>query len=166
MGLFKKRSDPAEMEAIKADIAAMAARLDQADAEKAELGTRVQKLTSRLETPISTPPSEPPPSLPSPVEQKPPMTDAELDILRARVQRLADRLEQVDARITSISTELANQLTELSGDVEAISVNQPAPDEVVSEIREAQVRLAGEQARYQIAFREDLAALAERLRRP
>jgi predicted nucleic acid-binding Zn-ribbon protein len=166
MGLFKKRADPAEMEAIKADIAAMAARLDQADAEKAELGTRVQKLTSRLETPISTPPSEPPPSLPSPVEQKPPMTDAELDILRARVQRLADRLEQVDARITSISTELANQLTELSGDVEAISVNQPAPDEVVSEIREAQVRLAGEQARYQIAFREDLAALAERLRRP
>ena len=166
MGLFKKRADPAEMEAIKADIAAMAARLDQADAEKAELGTRVQKLTSRLETPISTPPSEPPPSLPSPVEQKPPMTDAELDILRARVQRLADRLEQVDARITSISTELANQLTELSGDVESISVNQPAPDEVVSEIRDAQVRLAGEQARYQIAFREDLAALAERLRRP
>ena len=30
----------------------------------------------------------------------------------------------------------------------------------------AAVRLAGEQARYQIAFREDLAALAERLRRP
>jgi hypothetical protein len=165
MGLFKKRADPAEMEAIKADIAAMAARLDQADAEKVELGTRVQKLTTRLDTPISTPPAEPPPA---PIDPTPPISEAELDMLRARVQRLFDRMDQIDARITSISTELANQLTELSGDVEAISAERSAApdDDVVAEIRDAQVRLAGEQARYQIAFREDLAELAERLRRP
>jgi hypothetical protein len=167
MGLFKKRTDPAEMEAIKADIAAMAARLDQADADKADLGSRVQKLTTRLDTPISPPPAEPPPP---PVDPTPPISEAELDMLRARVQRLFDRMDQIDARITSISTELANQLTELSGDVEALSTAQAAPngavDGIVDEIREAQVRLAGEQARYQIAFREDLAELAERLRRP
>ena len=157
MGLFKKRADPAELEAIKADIAAMAARLDRTDADKDALGSRVHNLTARLET------STPPPPPPGPV--KPPLTEADLDMLRARFQRLSDRLDEVDARITSISTELVNQLTELSGDLEAIAKEHPPTDDIVTEIRDAQVKLANEQARYQIAFREDLADLAERLRR-
>lgn len=161
MGLFKKRTDTAQMEAIKADIAAMAARLDRADADKADLGTTVHGLVTRLETPLSPPP--PPPEGPA---AKPVITEAELDMLRARLQRLSDKLEQVDARITSISTELANQITELSGEVESIATDRPASDDVVTEIRAAQVQLANEQARYQIAFRDDLAELAERLRRP
>ena len=155
MGLFKTRADPAELEAIRADIAAMAARLDRTDADKDELGSRVHSLTSRLETP--------PPPPPEPV--KPVISAADIDILRARVQRLADRLDEVDARITSISTELANQITELSGDVEGIAKEHPPMDYIVTEMRDAQIRLANEQARYQIAFREDLADLAERLRR-
>jgi hypothetical protein len=158
MGLFKKRADPAELEAIKADIAAMAARLDRADADKDELGSRVHSLTTRLETP--TPPPPPPPE---PVQ--PAVTAADLDIMRARLQRLSDRLDAVDARITSISTELANQITELSGDIESIAKEHPPTDDIVTEIRDAQVKLANEQARYQIAFRDDLAGLAERLRR-
>jgi type I site-specific restriction endonuclease len=157
MGLFKKRSDPAELEAIRADIAAMAARLDRTDADKDELGSRVHRLTTRLETPMTPPPP------PEPV--KPALTDADLDMLRARLQRVSDRLDEVDTRITSISTELANQINELSGDVEGIAKEHPPTDDVVTEIRDAQVRLANEQARYQIAFREDLADLAERLRR-
>ena len=161
MGLFKKRADPAELEAIKADIAAMAARLDRADADKDELGSRVHSLTSRLDTPTPTPPPPPPPAEPA----QPEVTDADLDILRARFQRLSDRLDQVDARVTSISTELANQITELSGDIESIAKEHPPTDDVVTEMRDAQVKLANEQARYQIAFREDLADLAERLRR-
>lgn len=161
MGLFKKRADPAELEAIKADIAAMAARLDRADADKDELGSRVHSLTSRLDTPTPTPPPPPPPAEPA----KPEVTEADLDILRARFQRLSDRLDQVDARVTSISTELANQITELSGDIESIAKEHPPTDDVVTEMRDAQVKLANEQARYQIAFREDLADLAERLRR-
>src|SRR5262245_32053712 len=155
MGLFKKRGDTAEMEAVKADIAAMAARLERADADKAELGSRVEGLVTRLDTPAPPPP--PPP--------QPAFTEADLDIFRARLQRLSDRLDQIDARVTSISTELANQLTELSGDLEALAKDHPPTDDVVTEIRDAQVRLANEQARYQIAFREDLAELAERLRR-
>ena len=158
MGLFKKRADPAELEAIKADIAAMAARLDRTDADKDELGSRVHGLTARLDAP--TPPPPPPPE---PV--KPAIRDADLDMLRARLQRVSDRLDEVDARITSIATELANQLNEISGDVEAIAKEHPPTDDIVTEIRDAQVRLANEQARYQIAFREDLADLAERLRR-
>jgi hypothetical protein len=155
MGLFKKRADPAEMEAIKADIAAMAARLERTDAEKADLGSQVQTLTTRLDAPSPPPPPPPPPGV----------TEADLDLVRARLQRLADRLDQIDERITSISTELANQLTELSGDVEGLAKDHPPTDDVVTEIRDAQVRLANEQARYQIAFREDMAELAERLRR-
>ena len=156
MGLFKKRADPAQLEAIKAEIAAMAARLDRADADKADLGSRVHSLTARLET--STPPPPPPPI-------KPAISDADLDILRARLQRLSDRLDAADDRISSIATELANQLTELSGDVESIAKEHPPTDDIVTEIRDAQVKLASEQARYQIAFRQDLAQLAERLRR-
>src|SRR6187401_2866739 len=161
MGIFKKRADPAELEAIKADIAAMAARLDRSDADKDELGSRVHSLTTKLETPATPTPPPPPPEPP-----KPAITEADLDILRARLQRLSDRLDAVDARITSISTELANQITELSGDVESIAKEHPPTDDIVVEIRDAQVKLASEQARYQIAFREDLADLAERLKRP
>jgi hypothetical protein len=160
MGIFKKRADPAELEAIKADIAAMAARLDRSDADKDELGSRVHSLTTKLETPATPTPPPPPPEPPKPV-----ITEADLDILRARLQRLSDRLDAVDARITSISTELANQITELSGDVESIAKEHPPTDDIVVEIRDAQVKLANEQARYQIAFREDLADLAERLKR-
>jgi len=160
MGIFKKRADPAELEAIKADIAAMAARLDRSDADKDELGSRVHSLTTKLETPATPTPPPPPPEPP-----KPAITEADLDILRARLQRLSDRLDAVDARITSISTELANQITELSGDVESIAKEHPPTDDIVVEIRDAQVKLANEQARYQIAFREDLADLAERLKR-
>jgi hypothetical protein len=160
MGIFKKRADPAELEAIKADISAMAARLDRSDADKDELGSRVHSLTTKLETPATRTPPPPPPEPPKPV-----ITEADLDILRARLQRLSDRLDGVDARITSISTELANQLTELSGDVESIAKEHPPTDDIVVEIRDAQVKLANEQARYQIAFREDLADLAERLKR-
>jgi hypothetical protein len=39
-------------------------------------------------------------------------------------------------------------------------------DEVADALRDSQERLASEQARYQIAFREDLARLAEQLKRP
>ncbi len=39
-------------------------------------------------------------------------------------------------------------------------------DMAIDDVRESQQRLAAEQARYEIKFREDLAELAERLRRP
>ena len=188
MGLFKKRvTDPDEIARLKAEIASMSARLQASDEAKGQLDSTVRGLVTRLETP-TPPPPEPPPPVPTvaPVEidklnakierlstrldearAEPTATidPAELEQLTARMQQISERLDEVDQRISSISTELANQITELSGDIEAMGGNEPPSDEIVDELRDAQTRLAGEQARYQIAFRQDLADLAERLRR-
>jgi tetrahydromethanopterin S-methyltransferase subunit G len=87
----------------------------------------------------------------------------EIDTLSAQVQSIAERIDQLDARITSVSTELANQITELSGELDGLGSVEPVT-EVVQQLREAQVKLAGEQARSQIAFRQDLANLADFLK--
>ncbi len=89
--------------------------------------------------------------------------------LQARVDAIAEQLSALEGRLTTVSTELANQLTELGNDIEALNNRPPGTplDEgTLDELRDTQTRLASEQARYQIAFREDLARLAEQLRRP
>lgn len=195
MGLFKKRAtDPAEIDRLKSEIAAMAARLEEADrrladatqrldatdTEKSELGERVRGVAERLDatdsaqielgervrgiaerlaTPLAPPPEEPPP---------PTVDPAALDAVTRRLDELAARLDTVDTRVTSIATELAHQIDELSSELDSRDSAPPATpptDEVVAELRDAQTRLANEQARYQIAFRQDLAQLADRLRR-
>ena len=102
---------------------------------------------------------------PAPTGDLPPLP--ELDDLRTRVDAVAAQLTALDARITSVSTELANQLRELGGDIDALAERPvaAADDESLEEMRDTQVRLANEQARYQIAFRADLARLAEHLQR-
>jgi hypothetical protein len=105
------------------------------------------------------PPVPPPPSSPT-------NDPAELTKVHERLDELAVRLEGVDARITAISTELANQIDELSSEMAGVGDTAPTvTDEIVGELRDAQTRLANEQARYQIAFRQDLAELADRLKR-
>jgi DNA repair exonuclease SbcCD ATPase subunit len=177
MGLFRKReTDTEELDRLRAEIAAIGLRLEASDASKRQLeqqlegmGSRVSAaetrgrhldervggIVERLDTPMA-PPSEPPPAT---------ITDADLDLVRARIDRLADRLDEVDQRITSISTELANQISEISGDLESLGSKEAPTDQIVDELRDAQERLANEQARYQIAFRQDLADLAGRLKR-
>jgi DNA repair exonuclease SbcCD ATPase subunit len=189
MGLFKKRSsDPTELERIKTEIATIAARLERHDVDKQELGTRVDQLKSKVETP---PPPPPAPTPPPPPE----VTANDLHIVRAQIQRVSDRIEQLDGRVTSISTELANQLSELASDMAALEAARqatppppppPTPEPVLvtqqldetmvdelrdsqtqlaADLRDAQAKLAAEQARYQIAFRQELAELVEFLRR-
>ena len=137
-------------------------RLDESDAVKAELGSKIRSLTDRLETPITAPPHAPPaPRRASPVDP------AELEAVRTQIARLTVRLEALDRRITTISTELANQLGELSDDIDTLGKRSEADaidEATLVELRDAQTRLAGEQARYQIAFRQDLAEIAERWR--
>lgn len=90
----------------------------------------------------------------------------QIERLDATMTQLGQRLEELDGRITAISTELANQITELSAEIgESEPDGQSAATELVGELRDAQERLANEQARYQIAFRQDLADLVEQLKR-
>ena len=100
----------------------------------------------------------------------------DLDEIRhdvAALKRQLDaRLSDLDSRITSMGTELANQLTELGHEIDALAAREGGvaggqaeiSDEVIDALRTGQNRLASEQARYEIAFREDLAELAEQLR--
>jgi tetrahydromethanopterin S-methyltransferase subunit G len=106
------------------------------------------------------------------------------DELRAQVGQLAERatatdtearavrdhMALLDQRLTNVSTELANQIGELGRDIDGLGQRVPevadgvVSDEVVDALRGSQVKLANEQARYEIAFRQDLASLAEQLR--
>ena len=108
------------------------------------------------------------------------------DELRSQIGQLAERMTSndtearavrehmalLDQRLTNVSTELANQIGELGRDIDGLGQRVPeivdgsVSDEVVDALRGGQVKLANEQARYEIAFRQDLAALAEQLRRP
>ena len=87
-----------------------------------------------------------------------------------------EHMAVLDQRLTNVSTELANQLSELGRDIDGLGQRIPevaegtVSDEVVDALRGGQVKLANEQARYEIAFRQDLAharrAAATRPRRP
>lgn len=94
---------------------------------------------------------------------------ADLAAWQASHDELRALLAALDERVTAVSTELANQITELGNDLEGVGERTPdgerPPTVMVDELRTGQERLANEQARYQIAFREDLARLAEQLRR-
>lgn len=88
-------------------------------------------------------------------------TDARAALTQARA---------LDERIQNVSTQLANQLGELSRDMDSLANRAPVAsaavvdDEALQTLRSGQVKLAAEQARYEISFREDLAALAEQVR--
>lgn len=158
----------------------LAARTTDADAGRsddvvdpstfASLEERVRALGERFD--LRTPPPPPPPS----AGDDPGSAPLELTEIRTRLNSLVNRVEEVDARITSISLELANQITELGNDLDrrepgtsgagADAGDRAAIAATVEQMRTAQERLANEQARYQIAFQQELAALADRLRRP
>jgi chromosome segregation ATPase len=124
------------------------------------------------------------------------LATTELAELRERLGEITERMNSLDGRVTSVSTELANQLTELSRDIDELNEQAAASadddseaatgsapgagidadelearlgeriDTAIGDVLESTEKLAAEQARYEIKFREDLAELAERLRRP
>lgn len=143
MGLFSKKPsvppvDPAEVEALRLELAVLKARLDSQGEQTAQVATIAERVTA---------------------------TDS-------ATRGLHDRITALDSRLTSVSTELTNQLTELGRDIDALAalapsgpvVADPVSEQRIDEIRDGQVRLAAEQARYEIAFRQDLATLAEQIR--
>jgi len=86
-------------------------------------------------------------------------------------RQATEQVAAIEQRLNSVSTELANQVSELGRDIDGLAAhsNEVASgsisDEVIGSLKTSQVKLAAEQARYEIAFRQDLAALAEQVRR-
>ncbi|MEN9803952.1 MAG: hypothetical protein RIS41_799 [Actinomycetota bacterium] len=88
---------------------------------------------------------------------------------------LVGRLGSLDARIAQVGSEVTHQLGELSGDIDALGRRTDTLDDgikgltelpaLVDGVRTDQARLANEQARYEIAFRQDLAEIVERVQR-
>lgn len=139
MGLFRRATTPAEIEQMRSELISLREAIELHGSTTFELEGRIRSLDSRPE----------------------PAPDRRLDDLAARIAEL-------DSRVTAVSTELANQLTELGHDIDALGARPPGdgPDPAaLGDIRDGQVRLANEQARYQMAFREDLARLAGELKR-
>jgi uncharacterized phage infection (PIP) family protein YhgE len=169
MGLFSRR-DP---DASEARIARLETHLNtlqtyleevaKAEAETATVSTPAPSTPTALAAPGSD--QAPDPSLPP---HPPRIIDAEmveqaLAELTTRMDALAAGITQMDARLSSISTEIANQLSELGNEIDALSQGL-GDEETVTNLKSAQTRLAQEQARYQIAFQQDLAELAERIK--
>ena len=62
--------------------------------------------------------------------------------------------------------EFANQIHELGNGLDRMEKHADSVSaEVIADLRSVQARLAAEQVRYEIAFRQDLTDLAEQLRR-
>ncbi|MEX2625293.1 MAG: hypothetical protein WD225_00310, partial [Ilumatobacteraceae bacterium] len=169
----------------RAELANVRDRVDPALTGVDDLVRRVDAIDDRFATPLTDPP--PPPAA---TGAAPGADRGELDTLGSQLTRLEERITAVDRRVTAVSTELANQLSELGSDIEELTrartsgegpadvgdapvtggetgttVDTGMLEELFDELHDAQQRLASEQARYQIAFREDLARLAEDLRR-
>ena len=84
---------------------------------------------------------------------------------REAARSIAERIAGLEARVSGMGSELSRQLHELGGEIEELSklADEAGVAEVVEALKNAQTRLATEQARYQITFRQDLAALANQL---
>jgi hypothetical protein len=128
-----------------------------------DLADEVTELRQILDRRLSAP-TTPPPRLVDVDE-----VDAAIADLRSHLSRIESQMGQIDQRMTAVSTELANQINELSDEIEQGVLGEDgdtvALDERLAELRRAQEHLANEQVRYQIALRDDLAELAERLKR-
>jgi hypothetical protein len=168
MPLFRRRSEPdPQLAELTNQIALLRARLDA-----------MEEAASRL------PPPRPAAAHPLPPPSVDPLTAPvrkALDDLAARLDaaeqaRIADR-DRVDTRLTELSTTVTDQLHELSGglqtqeerlaafraELEALAAD--SDDERYDDLLERQTRIANEVARQEIAFHEELAALADRLAR-
>ncbi len=94
-----------------------------------------------------------------------------VDVSDASARQTHEQVAALEQRVDSVGQELANQISELGRDIDGLAERTAdvaagtVSDEVMAALRGGQIKLANEQARYEIAFREDLAALAEQVRR-
>ena len=90
-----------------------------------------------------------------------------LSLVTAMTNGLDQKISVIDQRVTKMTTELSHQIHELGSEIESLtkSSQDNASREALEQLRVNQIRVANEQARYEIAFRQDLAELVEQIRR-
>lgn len=210
MSLFKRKSskDLSDVAALRAEVTEMHQQLEASEQSRHLLEARIQSLDATTLSLVSRAGEF------DEITQRMAEVDvikrqvaqidvvnaklASLDMLNSKLTELAERVTisaddarqakdqaaTLHERISNVSTELANQLGELSREIDGLgsiaATPQPSampppaplleaaqslPKEVVDQLRSSQVKLANEQARYEIAFRQDLAMLAEQVKR-
>ncbi len=90
-----------------------------------------------------------------------------LSLVTALTNGLDQKISIIDQRVTTMTTELSNQIHELGSEIETMTKSSQdiVSREALEQLRVSQIRIANEQARYEIAFRQDLAELVEQIRR-
>ena len=90
-----------------------------------------------------------------------------LSLVTALTNGLDQKIAIIDTRLTTMTTELSHQLHELGSEIESLAQasQETASHEALEQLRVNQTRIANEQARYEIAFRQDLAEIIEQIRR-
>lgn len=153
MGLFRRKPsvDPAQLAAVASEVAALreqlealGRRLDTGDADRCQLADVVGVLQQRVAS-VGT-------ELTNQLSE----LSGEIDVLQAR--------PDPTVAVAAVS-ELRADVGGLQSDVHDLATAVKGVEDDADGLRTAQERLANEQARYQIAFRDDLASLADRLAR-
>ena len=90
-----------------------------------------------------------------------------LSLVTAATNGLDQKIAIIDERIKTMTTELSHQMHELGTEIETLvkTADESASREALEQLRVNQTRIANEQARYEIAFRQDLAEIVEQIRR-
>ena len=90
-----------------------------------------------------------------------------LSLVTALTNGLDQKIAIIDTRLTTMTTELSHQLHELGSEIESLAQTsqETASREALEQLRVNQTRIANEKARYEIAFRQDLAEIIEQIRR-
>ncbi|MFM8902638.1 MAG: hypothetical protein ACKOGG_04590 [Actinomycetota bacterium] len=90
-----------------------------------------------------------------------------LSLVTAATNGLDQKITIIDKRLATMTTEMSHQMHELGREIETISktTQESASREALEQLKVSQTRIANEQARYEIAFRQDLAEIVEQLRK-
>ncbi len=98
--------------------------------------------------------------------------DQQADALRdanTRLDSIAKLVSGLESKVSLIGTEIGNQVHEIGNEISAmvkkIENAETIAEEAFEQLAANQARLANEQARYEITFRQDLAQIADMARR-
>ena len=93
-------------------------------------------------------------------------TRKKLDDTVAANENVVAEIRGLNDRLAHMGREFANQIHELATGIDGLEKHADSVSaEVIAELHGVQARLAAEQVRYEITFRQDLAEIADQLRR-